>query len=337
MGKKLFSLISALLVLVMLAGCGAGGSKTPSTTSPSPNQTGTGNETKTYRIAYIARAQSDSFAAWLANAVKEEAKKYPDIKLDVFDGQANDDKENSMIENAITNKYDLIIVQPNNGEAQRPYVEKIVQAGIFAITTNARIEGIEGASSVDANPYEQAAVNARLALEQIPQNAKVVVLNGPSGNFHADERRRSWQIEFFDKRPDVEIVGEQIANWNKDEAMKYMEDWVQANDRIDAVISMNDNMAAGAIEVVKDNPKFKDLLVYGVDGTAEACLLIKEGKMTATCLQNAFELAEKLLDTSYKLLTGKEKKIDIDIGNPLITKDNVDEYIELLKKAGAIQ
>jgi len=337
MGKKLFSLISALLVLVMLAGCGAGGSKTPSTTSPSPNQTGTGNETKTYRIAYIARAQSDSFAAWLANAVKEEAKKYPDIKLDVFDGQANDDKENSMIENAITNKYDLIIVQPNNGEAQRPYVEKIVQAGIFAITTNARIEGIEGASSVDANPYEQAAVNARLALEQIPQNAKVVVLNGPSGNFHADERRRSWQIEFFDKRPDVEIVGEQIANWNKDEAMKYMEDWVQANDRIDAVISMNDNMAAGAIEVVKDNPKVKDLLVYGVDGTAEACLLIKEGKMTATCLQNAFELAEKLLDTSYKLLTGKEKKIDIDIGNPLITKDNVDEYIELLKKAGAIQ
>jgi len=330
-------MISVLLVLVMLAGCGTGGSKTPSGTTPTPGQGGTGNGQKTYRIAYIARAQSDSFAAWLANAVKEEAKKYPDIKLDVFDGQANDDKENSMIENAITNKYDLIIVQPNNGEAQRPYVEKVVQAGIFAITTNARIDGIEGASSVDANPYEQAAVNARLALEQVPQNAKVVVLNGPSGNFHADERRRSWQVEFFDKRPDVQIVGEQIANWNKDEAMKYMEDWVQANDRIDAVISMNDNMAAGAIEVVKDNPKFKDLLVYGVDGTAEALLLIKEGKMTATCLQNAFELAEKLLDTSYKLLTGQEKKIDIDIGNPLITKDNVDEYIELLEKAGAFK
>ncbi|NLU52700.1 MAG: sugar ABC transporter substrate-binding protein [Clostridiaceae bacterium] len=338
MRKKLLSLISVLLVIVLLVGCGTAGNKTPSTTTPTPtSQTGTGNETKTYRIAYIARAQSDSFAAWLANAVKEEAKKYPDIKLDVFDGQASDDKENSMIENAITSKYDVIIVQPNNGEAQRPYVEKIVQAGIIAITTNARISGIEGASSVDANPYEQAAVNARMAVKQIPQNAKVVVLNGPSGNFHADERRKSWQKEFFDQRPDVQIVGEQIANWNKDEAMKYMEDWVQANDKIDAVISMNDNMAAGAIEVVKDNPKYKDLLVYGVDGTAEACLLIKEGKMTSTCLQNAFELAEKLLDTSYKLLTGQEKQIDIDIGNPLITKENVDEYIELLRKAGAIQ
>lgn len=332
MRKSLAAIFSILLVLALLAGCGSTGTQGEPVTTAGGD---TGGQ-QTFKVAYIARAQSDSFAAWLANAVKEEAKKYPDIKLDVFDGQANDDKENSMIENAITNKYDLIIVQPNNGEAQRPYVERVVQSGIFAITTNARISGIEGASSVDADPYEQAAVNARAALTQVPQNAKVVVLNGPSGNFHADERRKSWQAEFFDKRPDVQIVGEQIANWNKDEAMKYMEDWVQANDKIDAVISMNDNMAAGAIEVVKDNPKYADMLAYGVDGTAEACLLIKEGKMTSTCMQNAFELAEKLLETSNKLLTGEESQIDIDIGNPLITQENVDEYIDLLKEAGAI-
>ncbi|MEC2342559.1 MULTISPECIES: sugar ABC transporter substrate-binding protein [Paenibacillus] len=332
MRKIRFSTGMICLFALILAACSSNNGAAPSNASSSGETSG-----KTYKVAYIARAQSDSFAAWLANAVKDEAEKYEDIKLDVFDGEANDEKENSLIENAITNKYDLVIVQPNNGEAQRPYVEKVVQAGIFAITTNARISGIEGASSVDAQPYEQAAVNARVAVEQVPQNAKVVVLQGPSGNFHADERRKSWQAEFFDKRPDVQIVGEQIANWNKDEAMRYMEDWVQANDKIDAVISMNDNMAAGAIEVVKDNPKYKDMLVYGVDGTAEAVLLIKEGKMTSTTLQNAFELAEKLLDTSHKLLTGEEKQIDTDIGNPLINKENVDEYIELLKKAGAIQ
>lgn len=336
MKKTLLVALSMLLLVALLVGCGSTATSTP-TPSSAPAATNTPETQNTYKIAYIARAQSDSFAAWLANAVKEEAKKYPNVKLDVFDGQASDDKENSMIENAITSKYDVIIVQPNNGEAQRPYVENIVKAGIFAITTNARISGIEGASSVDANPYEQAAVNARAAVTQIPQNAKVVVLDGPSGNFHADERRKSWEEEFFKKRPDVQIVGEQIANWNKDEAMKYMEDWIQANDKIDAVISMNDNMAAGAIEVVKDNAKYKDMLAYGVDGTAEACLLIKDGKMTSTCLQNAFELAEKLMDTSMKLLSGEQKQIDIDIGNPLITKDNVDQYIDLLKAAGAIK
>ncbi|GAK50329.1 ABC-type sugar transport system periplasmic component-like protein [Candidatus Moduliflexus flocculans] len=294
-------------------------------------------QAKEYKVAYIARAQADSFAAWLANSVKAEAEKYPDISVTIFDGQADDSKENALIENAITNKFDLIIIQPNNGESQRPYAEKVVQAGIFCITTNARIAGIEGASSVDANPYEQAAVNARAALTQIPQNASVVVLNGPPGNFHADARRKSWQAEFFDKRPDVKIVGEQIANWNKDEAMKLMEDWVQANDKIDAIISMNDNMAAGALEAIKGNEKFANILAYGVDGTAEAVLLIKEGRMTSTCLQSAYALAELLLSTADKLLTGKEKVINVDIDNPLVTKDNVDQYIEMHKKAGAIK
>ena len=303
--------VSLVLVVLLLATTLVGCSK-PST-QENNDASNTDKKDGQYRIAFIARAQADSFAAWLANAVMDEAKKYDDIKLDVFDGQASDDTENSLIENAITNKYDAIIVQPNNGEAQRPYVEKAVKAGIITITTNSRISGIEGASSVDADPYLQAKVNADLAFKQVPENANVVVLNGPPGNFHADERRKSWQKEFFDKRPDVKIVGEEIANWNKDEAMNYMETWVQANDKIDAIISMNDNMAAGALEVVKDNPKFKDMLAYGVDGTAEAVLLIKDGKMTSTSLQSAYDLATALLSTSHKLLTGEEKQIDTDI------------------------
>lgn len=296
----------------------------------------TSGDAASFRVAYIARAQADSFAAWLSNSILEEADKYDDIKVTVFDGEAADDKQNALIENAITSKFDLIIIQPNNGEVQRSYAEKVIEAGILLITTNARIAGIKGASSVDADPYEQAAVNARVAVNQIPKNANVVVLNGPPGNFHADERRKSWQKEFFDKRPDVTIVGEQIANWNKDEAMNYMEDWVQVNDKIDAIISMNDNMAAGALEVVKNDDTYADILSYGVDGTVEAILLIKEGRMTSTTLQSAYALAIKLMETSHKLLTGEATQIDTDIDNPLVNIGNVDKYIEIHKAAGAL-
>jgi inositol transport system substrate-binding protein len=341
--KKILALILALVCLtVAFVGCAPAKDTTQPSEAPSVSATESATEEatteeKTFRVAYIARAQADSFAAWLANSIVEEAEKYDNITIDVFDGQASDDKENSLIENAITNKYDAIVIQPNNGEAQRPYAEKAVAAGIVTITTNARISDIEGASSVDADPYAQAAVNAVLAVEQVPENANVVVLLGPPGNFHADQRRMSWQAEFFDKRPDVKIVGEEIANWNKDEAMNAMETWVQANDKIDAIISMNDNMAAGALEAVKDKADFANILSYGVDGTAEACLLIKEGKMTSTSLQSAYDLASSILATLDKLLTGEETQIDIDIDCPLITQDNVDQYIEMHKKAGAIK
>jgi inositol transport system substrate-binding protein len=291
------------------------------------------------RVLYIARTQGDAFAAWLANAMQEEAAKYPDIALTVQDGQANDTQIASYIENGITNRYDIIVVQPQNTEAQRPPAEKVVAAKIPLVTVNLRIPGMENTShSVDASPYEQGAVNARAALTQIPQDAKVVVLNGPAAHPHSNERRRAWKQEFFDKRPDVQIVGEQYANWNKDEAMRYMEDWVQANDRIDAVCSMNDNMATGAIEVIKNNPKFDNLLVYGVDGTAEAALFIREGKMTSTSFQNAYLLAETSMKTVNDILTGQAKGfVNVDIDCPLITKSNVTSLIEAHKRAGAIK
>jgi inositol transport system substrate-binding protein len=293
----------------------------------------------TFKVAYIARAQGDSFASWLANSIQEEMDKYPDMEVDIMDGQASDERVNSFIENSITNQYDLIILQPNNGEAQTPYVRQVVAAGIPIILTNPRIPELIGEThSVDADPYEQGAVNARYALDLVPRNAKVVVLNGPAGNMHSTAREEAWDKEFFAKRPDVEIVGEQIAHWNKDEAMSFMEDWVQANDDIDAVISMNDNMAAGALEVVKDNPKYDDLLVFGVDGTAEAALLIEEGRLTSTSFQNAYELARTSVALAHDILTGEVTElVDKDIECPLVTKENVDVLIEAHKATGAIQ
>ncbi|MBQ7759449.1 sugar ABC transporter substrate-binding protein [Anaerotignum sp.] len=324
MKKYLAAFMALAMAATALTGCGGG-------SEPAADDAAEG-----YKVAFIARAQSDSFAAWLANEMIAAAEEYDDITLDVFDGQADDAKENAAIENAIANGYDAIIVQPNNGEAQRPYVEQIVANGIVAITTNSRIEDIEGASSVDADPYKQAQVNAELALEQVPENGRVVVINGPSGNFHADERRVAWQEVFFDARPDVTILAEDFANWNKDEAMALMEDWTVAYGDIDAVISTNDNMAAGALEVVKGNDMYADLLVYGVDGTAEACLLIEEGLMTATCLQSAIDLAALNLDTVHKLLTGEETQIDTDIAEVLITKENASEYVEMYRERGQI-
>ena len=316
MKRKLSIILSVILCTLALTACVAAAAE--------------------YRVAYIARAQADSFAAWLANSLRAEAEKYDDITLTVFDSQANEERGNTLIENAITNKFDAIIVQAHNGEAQKPYIAKIVEAGIVCITTNPRVE-VPGASTVDADPYEQAAVNARVAVNQIPQNAKVVVLLGPAGNFHSTERRKAWQAEFFDKRPDVKIVAEDIANWNKDEAMAFMEDWVIAHGVVQGVISMNDNMCAGALEVVAGKPEFDGMFAYGVDGTAEACLLIAEGKMTSTGLQSAGDLAVLNLQIVHKLLKGEEKEIHVDIPAPLINKDNVQEYIEMYKATGLIK
>ena len=290
---------------------------------------------KNYRIAYIARAQGDSFAAWLADAVVKESKKFPDTQVTVFDGQSKNELIASHIENAVTNKFDLILLQPLDSEAQVAPVKDAVKAGVKVVTVNNRVND-PTIPAVDADPIQQAEVNAKLAIKQVPQNAKVVVLMGPAGNMHSDKRREGWQKYFFDQRKDVKIVGEQIANWNKDEGMRLMEDWLQANAKIDAIVSMNDNMAAGAIEAVKGSGK-PFPFAYGVDGTAEACLMIKAGQMTSTSLQSAYALAELSMKMSHDLLTGKKVTSPQFITAELITKDNVDKFIQMHKELGNIK
>jgi oligopeptide transport system substrate-binding protein len=291
---------------------------------------------ETYRVAYIARSRADTFGNWLAEAVTAEFDESVNIKLDVFDGEADNDKQIAYIEAAIKKHYDCIILQPQNGEVLRPYAEKIVAAGIKLITTNPKIDDIKGGSTVDADPYKQAKVNCVLALTAIPENAKVVVLKGPKGNFHADERRAAWEKEFFAKRQDVTIIGEDYADWSKDTATALMKKWTAENETIDAIISMNDDMCVGALEAIKGNAAYENTLAFGVDGTAEALLLIKEGRMTSTCMQNAYELAEHIYEAAQTLLANSEKQINATIGTPLVTAENVDEYIALLAKSGAI-
>jgi len=324
--KKMFlALIAMMLVFAMIAGCAS--------TPDAPAATSGDGE---FRMAFIARSQADPFAVWLSDAVLAEAENFPDITVTVYDGMADDSVQNAHIETAIVQDYDIIVVQPNNGEVQRSFVEAVVAADILAMTTNARISGIAGASSVDADPFEQGAVQARAAIDMIPQDARVVVLLGPPGNFHADERERAWDEIFFAARPDVVEVGRDIANWETPQAQTLMEDWILATDgQIDAIISMNDGMVIGAITAWEmAGHSGSDILSFAVDGTAEAVLAIRDGRLTQTTLQSANALAELILSTAHDLLTGVQTQVDVDIDNPVVTIDNVQQFIEMHIAAG---
>ena len=307
------------------------------------------------QVCFVARASADTFAAWLTNEMKKAAEDYPDIELTCVSGEADDNTENGLLEDCITKQYDLVIVQSNNNAAQAPYVKNLVDAGIPVITTNptthqSDLDGsdddsvMEGTGTVDADPEAQAAVGADRAVDEVPENANVVVLRGPSGNYHAEKRREAWDTHFFDKRPDVKILYEDYANWNSDEALNLMTAWVQSGTHIYAIISMNDNMAAGAIEAIRDNSDYFDkdgkanFLAYGVDGTAQGCLLIKEGVLTCTALQSAIDLADKNMSYAEKVVNGEMDVTEVNdyVDAPEINSDNVEQYIQMYVDNGEI-
>lgn len=349
--KKLTVVLLSAAMVFSLAACGNGGSGSGDSGSSDGGDAAADGKK---RVCFVARASADTFAAWLTSEMQKAAEGNDNIELTCVSGEADDNKENGLLEDCITKGYDLVIVQSNNNAAQAPYVQKLVEAGIPVITTNptthqSDLDGsddnsvMKGTGTVDADPVEQAAVGAKRAVEEVPENANVVVLRGPSGNFHAEKRREAWDTEFFAKRSDVKILYEDYANWNSDEALKLMENWVQSGTHIDAIISMNDNMAAGAIEAVREDPNYvkdgkSNFLAYGVDGTAQGCLLIKEGLLTSTALQSASDLAKMNIDYASKVLAGEMEVTDVNdyVDAPEISADNVDEYIQMYVENGEI-
>ncbi len=352
--KKLLAVLLAGAMVLSTAACGSSSAET-SSGGGTGSSTESSEEGGKKRVCFVARASADTFAAWLTSSMKAAAENYEDIELTCVSGEADDNTENGLLEDCITKQYDLVIVQSNNNAAQAPYVQKLVDAGIPVITINptthqSDLDGSDdtsvmaGTGTVDADPVEQAAVGAVRAVEEVPENANVVVLRGPSGNYHAEKRREAWDTHFFAERPDVTILYEDYANWNSDEALTLMESWVQAGTHIDAIISMNDNMAAGAIEAIRGDSNYvnadgtTNFLAYGVDGTAQGCLLVKEGLLTCTALQSAADLAVKNMEYASKVLSGEMEVTEVNdyVDAPEINADNVDEYIQIYIDNGEI-
>ena len=362
--KKISAVLLSLAMVASMAGCSSkpsssssteGAQEAESTGDAQADESAPAASGEAKRVCFVARASADTFAAWLTSEMKAAAEGYDNIELTCVSGEADDNTENGLLEDCITKEYDLVIVQSNNNAAQAPYVQQLVDAGIPVITTNPTthqddLDGsgdnsvLAGTGTVDADPIAQAQVGAERAVEEVPENANVVVLRGPSGNFHAEKRREAWDTYFFSQREDVNILYEDYANWNSDEALTLMEAWIQSGTHVDAIISMNDNMAAGAIEAIRQNPDYvnadgtTNFLAYGVDGTAQGCLLIKEGMLTCTALQSASDLAKKNMEYASKVLNGEMAITDVNdyVDAPEINAENVDEYIQIYVDNGEI-
>lgn len=329
---KMKKLVSSLLAAVMCVGLIAGCSTKEKETSDS------GTDDSTKKMVYISRSMSDSFGAWLANSV-EKVGKEKGFKVTVMDQQDDAAKSIEMLENAKNSKPDIIVLQPNADAQVLSTIQNIQEEGIPVIVVNLPLpEDPTAAPTVVCDDYTLGYNLAQEAAKNIAEDANVVILNGIAGISVTTERRKGFQEGLLDERKDITLLDEQTANFNKDEAMNIMDDWLQKFDKIDAVIAASDGMALGAIESYKSNNKdYSNVQFYGIDGLAEGCLSIQSGEETASVLQDAQVMAEKTIELALGILDGSIKdNPTVSIDAKVINPDNVEEMIDTHKKNGLI-
>ena len=91
-----------------------------------------------------------------------------------------------------------------------------------------------------------------------------------------------------------------------------MENWVKeyGND-IELILSNNDDMALGAIDIIKNEKVLKDVKVVGVDATEPALEAIKKGELFGSVSSDKPEYARAIIELAIAKATGHELPEDI--------------------------
>lgn len=234
-------------------------------------------------------------------------------------------KQTELFDSAIADKAAAIICDNAGADATVEAVKKARDAGIptFLIDREINEEGV-AISQIVANNYQGAKAIAEKWVEAMGEKGKYAELLGKESDTNAGVRSSAFH-EVIDQYPDLEMVAQQTANWEKTEAYEKMEAIIQANPDLSGVICGNDTMLEGACAALEAHGM--NVPVIGVDGSDEAAALIKSGKATGTALQQFALIATTAVEQADKYLkegsTGQDEKQLIDC--IAITQENVDK------------
>jgi ABC-type sugar transport system substrate-binding protein len=285
----------------------------------------------------VSMSELDNFLTVLRNGIDDAAKKAgAEAQIEV--AEKDPAKQLSQIQNFIASGVDAIIINPVDTDATSAQTKLAADAGIPLVFVNRQPVNLDtlpdsqtfvGSNEVDSGTLESKEVCRLLKEKGKGSGANIVVMMGQLNNQAA--RQRTQDIHDVIATPDcsfMKIVEEQTANWYRTEATDLMNNWLSAGVKFDAFISNNDEMALGGIAAMKAaGMSMEDVIVGGVDATADALAAMKAGDLDVTVFQNAAAQGSGAVDAALKLAKGEKLGKAVWVPFELVTPSNLDQYM----------
>lgn len=249
----------------------------------------------------------------------QAAAKRLNVNLIILDSQNDSAKEASGIEDLISKKVTVILVNPTDSDAIVPTIKKANAAKIPVVTVDRGANG----GVVVAHIASDNVAGGRMAAQYVGQRLKgrgnVVMLEGIAGTSAARDRGKGFR-EGLKKFPGIKIVASQTADFDRAKGLSVMENILQAQAKIDAVFAQNDEMALGAVQAIEAAKRQKAMFVVGFDAIADALKAVKAGKMAATIAQQPKEMGRLAVEAAVKILHKQKVPKFTPVPLKLVTK-----------------
>lgn len=279
----------------------------------------------------------DNFLTVLRNGMQDHAAGLDGVTLQIEDAQNDVGRQLNQIQNFVASGVDAIIVNPVDTDATVAMSNLAAEAGIPLVYVNRQPVNLddlpEKQAFVASDELESGTLQTqeicRLLKEQGKgEGARAVVMMGELSNQAARIRTQDIKdVIATEECSFIEIVEEQTAMWSRTQGTDLMTNWLSAGVEFDAVISNNDEMAIGAIQALKTSGvSMDDVIVGGIDATADALAAMEAGDLDVTVFQNAAGQGQGAVDTALKLARGEEVESKVYVPFELVTPENLAEY-----------
>lgn len=322
--KKVLAVLLALVFVFSLAACGGGGD------TPGGDD---GGDSSDFMIAYIAKESRSSFHAIL-NGKAEEILDGMVAEGSIgswrfYDGLEDPLVQVDLLENALNDGADLVILLPAEEEGSAPIVAKCAEQNIPCIVINSKTSNTDELATayVTSDDTEAGEMMAEFVRSQYPDGGNYCHIQGVLGN-SAQQQRGQGIHNIMDADENWTILDEQAANWDPSKGVQFAEDWLNLHgDDINAIICDDDDTSSAVQNAVNAAGR-EDIICIGVNGGATACTMIKAGTMLCTVYQDGEGQMSKGLEIAKAIATGQDYTGGtVIVPYAYIDASNVDNYL----------
>jgi ribose transport system substrate-binding protein len=337
--RPLISIAAASLLALGVAACGGSDTKTVTVGASEAGTPAGGTDAAAGKTVNIIASVPPTDHGWLG-AISKNAKKAADAHDDVnFEllQAADADSQAQQIEQAIAKKPDVLVVLPQDGAALTPVAQKAERAGIPVVNIDRLFTKPDAATAtVLGDNYQIGVLAAGYIAEQLKCRGNVVEIQGLAGISVTTDRSKGFADEIKKRCPGggVKVVARQPGDFNPDTGLKAMENILQAQRKIDAVYTHDDDMAQGVVQAIRNANREDEMFLTGVGGSQDAMKQIEAGGLyRATFLYNpnmaatAVNMARLIaLGQGFSELVPPEVPRQLVVPAAVVTKENVADY-----------
>lgn len=229
------------------------------------------------------------------------------------------DQINYMIDEGIQ----VLFLNPVDWKGLSNVLKRCKKEGIKVVVVDSNIKNDELVSYTVVSDNYNAGVEAAKDMMQQREHANILLLE------HSNVQSAMLRIQGFTDTIDPErfpIVYRRDCEGQLENATPIVNEVIEQGIQFDVVMALNDPSALGAMAALQEHNLLDGVLVYGVDGSPEAKMLIRNHKMRGTVAQSPILMGRKSAEIGYLLLTKKVKQQTELIPVTLLTIDNIADF-----------